>query len=113
MKVGTYPSAPACGDELPKVPQIPPQPGSPPAPPEWPGIAVPQPRPATGRVALPSQVCRAGGSAERAGLRAGGVCEPGESPAHWPLPEVDELQGEVEFLALDQGDHGLQIVLLL
>jgi hypothetical protein len=56
MKIGTYPSAPACGDELPKVPQIPPQPGSPPAPPGWPGIAVPHPRPATGRVALPSQV---------------------------------------------------------
>src|ERR1700728_5021686 len=29
------------------------------------------------------------------------------------LAEVDELQREVEVLALDQGDHGLKIILLL
>src|ERR1019366_6088940 len=92
MKVGTYPSAPACGDELPKVPQIPPQPGRPPAPP--------------GRAVLAAAGLRG------AGLRAG-RSESREGPARWRLPEVDELQREIEFLALDQGDHGLQVVLLL
>jgi hypothetical protein len=29
------------------------------------------------------------------------------------LPEVDELQGQAEILALDQGYHGLKVVLLL
>src|ERR1700729_2196269 len=35
------------------------------------------------------------------------------TPPRGVLAEVDELQREVEFLALDQGDHGLKIVLLL
>src|SRR5450631_1778108 len=48
----------------------------------------------------------------RAGLRAA-RSEGREGPARWRLPEVDELQREIEFLALDQGDHGLQVVLLL
>src|ERR1035441_7980516 len=48
----------------------------------------------------------------RAGRRAG-RSESREGPARWRLPEVDELQREIEFLALDQGDHGLQVVLLL
>src|ERR1017187_6948227 len=55
---------------------------------------------------------RAGCSLGRAGLRAG-RSESREGPARWRLPEVDELQREIEFLALDQGDHGLQVVLLL
>jgi hypothetical protein len=51
MKEGMHAPAPARGAEVPKVPQVPPAPRSTPAPP-LPGIAVPQPRPATGRVAL-------------------------------------------------------------
>jgi hypothetical protein len=54
MEIGTYAPTPVSGAEVPEVPQVPPQPGSPPAPPGWPGIAVPQPRPPTGRVTLPN-----------------------------------------------------------
>jgi hypothetical protein len=54
MEIGTHAPAPVSGAEVPEVPQVPPQPGSPPAPPGWPGIAVPQPRPPTGRVTLPN-----------------------------------------------------------
>jgi len=51
MKEGTNIPAQARGAEVPDVPQVPPGPGSPPAPPGVPRIAVPQPRPASGRMA--------------------------------------------------------------
>ncbi len=51
MDVGTHAPPPAPWAEVPEVPQVPPPRDSPPAPPAWPGVAVPQPRPATGRIA--------------------------------------------------------------
>src|SRR5690606_379830 len=35
------------------------------------------------------------------------------SPDGWRLPVVDELQVDVEVAALEQGDHGLQVVAAL
>jgi hypothetical protein len=47
MKEGMHAHAPARGAEVPEVPRVPPAPRSTPPPPGLPGIAVPQPRPAT------------------------------------------------------------------
>ena len=56
MKDGMHTPAPARGAEVPEVPRVPPAPRGTPPPPGLPAIAVPQPRPATGRVALPDDL---------------------------------------------------------
>lgn len=56
MKDGMHAPAPARGAEVPEVPRVPPAPRGTPPPPGLPAIAVPQPRPATGRVALPDDL---------------------------------------------------------
>src|SRR6266851_4100890 len=56
MKDGMHAPAPARGTEVPEVPRVPPAPRGTPPPPGLPGIAVSQPRPATGRVALPDDL---------------------------------------------------------